>query len=272
MMYRSHVPAAPLDSVIENLWSLSDTPHHTRERILPSGTQELVINLCDDELRIYDPEHGERCRRLSGAIVSGAYRGSFVIDTLEHASVIGVHFRPGGAAPFLGVPAGALADAHVDLDALWGRRAGELRERLCEASPERRFEVLEQALVARLSRPPGRHAAVALALGHLERNAASVGELAARANLSHRRFIELFAAEIGMTPKLFGRVRRFQGALALARRATSADWAGLALACGYCDQSHMIREFVAFSGFSPADLHRHRDDRVKENHVALRVA
>ncbi len=273
MDYRSHIPGSPLDGFIDYLWCLSDAPTHAKERILPSGTLEMVINLHEDEFRIYDPAHEERCRRLSGAIVSGAYRRSFVIDTLEHASVVGVHFRPGGAAPFLGLPAGELADSHIELDTVWGRPAGELRERLCgAATPAHRFQLLEQALRTRLDRSPRRHGAVRGALAHLERSGARVGELAARAGLSHRRFIEVFGAEIGMTPKLFGRVRRFQRALSLARPAASADWAGLAHASGYCDQSHMIREFVEFSGFSPADLHRHRGDRVKENHVALRPA
>ncbi|HKE18413.1 MAG TPA: helix-turn-helix domain-containing protein [Kofleriaceae bacterium] len=273
MFFRSHSPAPPLDAFIENLWCVSDAPRHERERILPSGTLELVINLHEDELRIYDPAHGLRCRRLAGAIVSGAYRRPFVIDTLEHASVIGVHFRPGGASALLGVPSGALADAHVELEALWGRRAGELRERLCAAgTPAQRFQLLERALVARMGQPPGRHRSVLGALGVLERSGASIGELAERADLSHRRFIEVFAAEVGMTPKLFGRVKRFQRALAAARRSASADWARLAQASGYFDQSHMIRDFVEFSGLSPADLHRHRGDRVKENHVALDAA
>jgi AraC-like DNA-binding protein len=270
MFYRSTVPGPPLDSFIENLWCLNDAPRHARERILPSGTFELVINLHEDEFRIYDAADEERCRRLSGAIVSGAYRRSFVIDTLEHASVVGVHFRPGGAAPFLGVPAGDLADAHIDLDAVWGRRAGELRERLCAAAtPEQRFRVLERALRARLDPARRRHRAALAAVHHLERSGAGVGELVEGVGLSHRRFIDVFGAEIGMTPKLFGRVRRFQRALALARRTASADWAGMAHATGYCDQSHMIRDFLEFSGFSPADLHRHRGDHVKENHVAL---
>lgn len=170
MFYRSTIPGPPLDRFIENLWCLSDAPRHARERILPSGTLELVINLHEDEFRIYDA-HEERCRRLSGAIVSGAYRRFFVIDTLEHASVVGVHFRPGRAAPFLGVPAGGLADAHFDLDAVWGRRAGELREPLCAAAtPEQRFRILERALRARLDRARRRHGAALVAVDHLERS------------------------------------------------------------------------------------------------------
>jgi hypothetical protein len=93
---------------------------HSKERIIPSGTIELVINLRENEFRIYDPRHPMRCKRFSGAIVSGTYEGAFVIDVEQHALAIGVHFRPGGAFPFLGVSANELADMHIDLETLWG--------------------------------------------------------------------------------------------------------------------------------------------------------
>ena len=51
---------------------------------------------------------------------------------------MGVHFKPGGAFPFLGLPAGELADTHVDLEALWGSFANRLRERICEGRDRRR--------------------------------------------------------------------------------------------------------------------------------------
>jgi AraC-like DNA-binding protein len=222
-MYLSRHPAPPLSHFVDSLWSLSDAPPHRSERILPSGTLELVINLHEDEFRIYDPVQIDRCRRFSGAIVSGAYGASFIIDTREHASIIGVHFRPGGALPFLGAPPGALADTHVELEALWGRRAIELRERLCAATtPALRFRILEDALLAELRRRPFRHHdAIPAALDYLRQVRASVGNLALRVQLSHRRLIEVFAAEVGMTPKLFARVGRFQRAVALARRAAA---------------------------------------------------
>src|SRR5919204_4932768 len=160
MLYLVRAPVPPLSAFVANLWCLSDAPSHAKERIVPSGTLELVINLHDDEFRIYGAADSEPYRRFSGAIVSGAYGGFFGIDTREHASVIAVHFKPGGALPFLGVPPGALADDHVDLETLWGARARELRERLCAAvSTADRFRILEEELVARLSRPFKRHGA-----------------------------------------------------------------------------------------------------------------
>ena len=237
---------------------------------MPSGTLELVINLHEDEFRIYDPVHTDEYRRMSGAIVSGAYSGFFVIDTLQHASIIGVHFKPGGALPLLGISPGELADAHVDLETLWGRRARELRERLCAPStPEERFRILEEALIGRLSRPFEQHPAVLFALNRLARTDANISEVVKQVGLSHRHFDELFTGEVGMTPKMFSRIQRFQRVIALVGRMPSAPkWAEVALHFGYFDQSHMIRDFVGFSGFSPSEFWRQRNHEVKENHVA----
>ena len=277
LLLLSHQPAPPLAEFVSSLWTLSDSPQHPRERIVPSGTIELVIDLTSDEFRIYDPLGLDAPARFSGAIVSGAYSRCFVIDTRQHASIIGVHFKPGGAFPFLGVSAAELADSHVDLRALWGRSADELRERLCLASaPGDRFRILERALTAHLFRPLVYHPKVALALrafGRAEMGRGeiepSVGEIARCAGLSHRRFVEVFTTAVGMTPKLFSRVRRFQRAVALLRRAAHPSWPQLALACGYFDQSHFIRDFRVFSGLSPTDYVRQQSAGVKENHMPI---
>lgn len=165
------------------------------------------------------------------------------------------------------LPPGALAGRHVDLETLWGRCAHELRDKLCSApTAERRFQILENALSARLSRPFRRHAAVQVALDELGRGTA-VGEIVARVGLSHRRFVEVFSAEVGLTPKSFGRIQRFRRASALTRGQTSPAWSRIAASCGYFDQSHLIRDFMAFTGFSPAAYLRHALSLVKEDHL-----
>ena len=268
MLYRSYSPGPPLSEFIKRFWLCSDAPPHARERILPSGTIELVINLRDDEIRIYDPSNPDLCTRYSGAILSGTYSRFFVIDPLQHASILGVHFRPGGAFPFLGAPAGELADTHVDLETLWGPAAVELRERLCiAATPRERFSLMEEALLSRLRRSPEPHGAVPVALGAFEPAGVRVRDVAGLVGLSQRRFIQVFAAEVGLTPKLYCRVRRFQRARALVGQAASPDWARVAVDCGYFDQSHLIRDFLAFSGLSPVDYFHQQSERVLPNHV-----
>ena len=270
MLFLAHQPVPALARFVEHLWCLNDAPAHQLERVLPAGTLELVINLDQDEFRIHDRDRPERYQRFAGAIVSGAYSRYFVIDTREHASIVGVHFKPGGALPFFGVPPGALADSHVELEQLWGVGARELRERLCEVSShQRRFQLLERALLARLTenRAP-RPAACAgrewLGAGR------RVTEVASALGLSRRRLITVFTEDIGLTPKVFARITRFQRALARAQAPDAIDWSRVALQTGYFDQSHMIRDFVDFAGLTPTALRVHgAATHVKADHVAI---
>ena len=229
------------------------SPGHEKERALPDGSVELVINLREDETRLYDADDPSRVRRYGGAVVCGPHSRYFVIDTAEQVSAIGVHFRPGGAFPFLGMPADELADQHVSLEALWGRAARELRERVLEAAtPEEKLDVLEETLGARLA-SAARHPAVAFALSRFRANphAMAIARVEGEIGLSPRRFIEVFRREVGLTPKLFCRVRRFQRVLARINRQEPIAWADVAVSCGYYDQAHFIHDFKAFSGISP---------------------
>ncbi len=156
MIYHSYAPSPPLAEFVERVWLCLDAPAHRQVRILPSGTSELVINLCEDEVRVYDALQSDGCTRYSGVVVSGAYRGCLMIDPMQHSSIMGVHFKPAGAFPFLGAPADELADMHLDLETLWGTSAAELRERLRAASTVgQQFSLLENArsLAAAMSAP-----------------------------------------------------------------------------------------------------------------------
>lgn len=253
LRYAARPPAPPLANFVEYVWASQGAPAHAKERIVPTGTLELAVSVVDHGARIDDSVGREW--GFSGAVVSGAYRRPFTFDTREDSSVVGVHFKPGRAGMILGLPPGELTDRHVDLDALWGRRARELRERLCAATTtEQRFAILEAELVSRLDRRRV-HPAVAYALDALARPEARVGDIAKGAGLSQRRLIELFTAAVGITPKRFGRIRRFQRATALARSA-AIDWTRVAHDCGYYDQAHLIRDFRELAEVTPSDLIR----------------
>jgi len=262
-IFNFYKPKPPLSKFVDNFWLYEGHEGERKtERILPTGTLELVINLRQNELRFYDAECHENCSGFSGAIVSGAHGRGFAPDTAEEVFVIGVHFKPGGAFPFLGLPAGDLADTHVDLETLWGPSAGRLRERLCEArTSAERFQLLQEALLSRLCHGVEPHYAVSAALEMFVKNQAGprVREAAKYLGLSQRRFIQVFKAEVGMTPKLFSRIQRFQQSRTFIQQNPSPNWASLALDLGYFDQSHFIREFLEFSGLSPTDyINRHK--------------
>jgi AraC-like DNA-binding protein len=247
-------PGPPLARFIAYFWALQDVPVGATARLIPSGTLDLVFNLHDDVMRIDDP-YSAVSRHYSGAVAAGAYGRYIVSQNHTRASVIGVHFRPGGALAFMGVPPGELADRHVELEILWGRSATELRERLCAATRStERFAVLESALRSRLPDDVPGHRVVPFALEQLARPGCTVSGVAASVELSRRRFVQVFTSEVGMAPKQLSRVLRFQRVNELAKRSEAPDWGQLAVACGYFDQSHLINEVREFAGTTPVGL------------------
>lgn len=113
-----HRPAPALAPFVAHLWHFEDPGgalQHARERVLPSGTMQLLINLDADELRSY---HGpaQTLRRTRGATLGGPCTTHFAIDTAEQRQILGVSFHPGGARPFFAAPAEALRETDVEVD------------------------------------------------------------------------------------------------------------------------------------------------------------
>jgi len=263
------VPAPPLDAFVASIWYYENPPvPNALERVLPNGAASLIVNLKEDQTRVYRPGLGYRCETASGAIFCGLSSRYCLIDKAEQECVLGVSFRPGGSLPFFRVPPRETLDVHVSLEALWGRRgAARLRERLLEAPvAEAKLDAMECAL-AEAWRPAGLHPAVEFALGTFDRRPGetSIAEVTARIGLSAKRFIERFKREVGMAPKRYNRILRFQRALAHAEKGISVDWTRIAVDCGYFDQAHFIHDFRSFSGITPTAYQAARTEF--RNHV-----
>jgi methylphosphotriester-DNA--protein-cysteine methyltransferase len=94
----------------------------------------------------------------------------------------------------------------------------------------------------------------------------SVSSIVDDVGMSQRRFIEIFRGEVGVTPKAFARLRRFQHVLGFVEHLTEVDWTDVALRYGYFDQAHFIHDFREFSGVSPSVYLKYRASR---NHIAV---
>jgi AraC-like DNA-binding protein len=257
MLIYHYKPGPPLDRFVDVIWvSESGPTPHPRERLLPDGSVELVFSLQEEAFPIYSREGLDRCEVFRWNVVCGPHSQSFAIGTATKVSVAGVHFKPGGAHPFLKLPAGELHNTHVGLDALWGDAATALvREKLLEATtPATRARVIERALLDAACGVPERHPAVAFALNEFRGvpEGQKIADVTEQIGLSSRRFIEVFRNEVGLAPKLFCRVRRFQKVVRMISAGQPVDWAEVALKCGYFDQAHFIHDFRAFSGINPS--------------------
>lgn len=254
-IYR-HSPAPPLNQFVELFWHYVDLiPDHDREHVLPDGTFELIFNLQETPRKLFRRPNSDRHDAFKHGWISGAQSKFLIIDALPHSTMIGVHFKPGGAAAFLGMPANELAGRVVDLDTIWGNTIWMWRDRLLSSkTPAQKFAVLERLLLQRLAATrDSRKSAVAWALDRYlaDPTVDTIASVSGRLGLSHKHFIDLFRGETGLTPKLFCRIRRFQQALAEIHAHSAVDWPEVAYSCGYFDQSHFVHDFSEFSGLKP---------------------
>jgi AraC-like DNA-binding protein len=260
----------PLDRFIERLWYWEgDAPGYAKDAITASCNLSILISLNADELGWYNGEGYAQKNRLKGIALCGAQAGHFAIDAFQ-PKIMGVQFRAGGGYPFLGPAAHEFNNIHVSLEDIWGRDAERLQQRLVQApTPDDKFDILLAELLRIAPREFALDPAVAFALQYFERcpHRVSVGATARAAEISQKKFIRLFADQVGLTPKLYLRVARFQRVLERITHAEHVDWWDVVERHGYYDQSHFIRDFGDFTGFTPTEWLKLRGPYV--HHIPL---
>ncbi len=254
MLYIEHTPAPPLSRFVHLLWyAQAPAVTHSRERVLPTGRVQIVINLARDFL--LDCPEGRDDLRMPPALVVGARSVYEIIHSSDLADLIGIVFTPGGFAPFASDAVDLFTNCSVALDALWGNSTTSLRDRLRESTtPRARLQCLEAYLARHLTaralprafvRP---EVAFALRQFNSAPSIVTVRETAGSIGWSERRFSQVFRQAVGLSPKTWCRVQRFQRAVHQLHAGIDLPWAQLALDCGYYDQSHFANDFRAFSG------------------------
>jgi AraC-like DNA-binding protein len=249
---------------------------HSRERILPTGNTQIILNLAREYL--LDCPAGEPERRSSPSAIIGARSVYEIVSTSDMADLIGIVFEPAGLPPFVSDAADLFSNRSVDLEDVWGIRTRSLRDRLREIQdPDGRLSCLEAFLTGafreKLFEPrPIRHCAVDYALRRFAHAPAisTVSDVARSTGWSERRFSQVFREEVGLTPKVWCRIRRFQSAVRQLHAGVDVPWAELALNCGYYDQSHFANEFRAFSGVDVTTYSARRT--LWTNHIAAEPA
>ena len=187
------------------------------------------------------------------SFVAGLYDAPVTVTDDGHQSCLQANLTPLGARMLLGLPMGELAGQTVALDDVLG--GADLGERLAELPDwPARFAAFDKFLLARLREAAAPRPDVAYAWARLEdsHGRVAIGALCRELGCSGRHLSARFGEEVGMAPKAFSRVLRFERAAALLAEGVGA--AEVSATCGFADQPHLNREFRALAGRSPAGL------------------
>jgi len=257
MPRRIHKPAFPLSQYVEFMWRREEAvTESSRRRVCPDGAMALVMNLRRPTASFFVDG---KTQNIPVPLLAGPWSRPFEIDPSQAEAAIGVVFRPGAARMFFPVPAHELHNADIALRDVHGEEADRLLNEVCSAAGEReQLLEVERYLRRKLRGARPVHRAVRYAVEQLSREGGvrRIGEIQGDTGLSHTRFIQLFRENVGLTPKLFCRVRRFRALLSRIGKGLPVNWAGLAADCGYFDQAHLIHDFRGFAGITPAEYSR----------------
>jgi AraC-like DNA-binding protein len=193
-----------------------------------------------------------------GETVVGPMSGVGRTDRLDFSETVGAYFRPGCASRFFGIPLSDLADTSVAAGDIWGTRAVPSATTLAGLTEAARIDRVESFLVARLRHRQRRSGCLDVEglAAHVHRRAGrvTVDVMARVAGVSRQHLCREFRGRIGVGPKLYSRLARFQSVLAHASTRARVDWARVAVDMGFADQSHLIAECRQFSGLTPQTL------------------
>jgi AraC-like DNA-binding protein len=247
-------PTPDLAHAVEHLWSVEAATRDFEEKVLPRRTVELMINLADSREPHEMLNGGGRPRHYQRAWVSGLQTSCLHLRSRTAPRLIAASLKPAYAGLFVDAQSQEMTGHVIEWDAPW---LNALRERLLNTPglPER-FALLEGALRQRLAAAQRCDAAVAWAADQLVATAGElrVSGLSGQIGLSRKQFIARFRRQVGLPPKLFARVLRFDRAINTVSELPQVVWTDLAYRCGYYDQAHFNRDFREFAGCTPSEF------------------
>jgi AraC-like DNA-binding protein len=255
MIYELKSPSPALEPYVDCFWLLSAPKGDVDaepEIVLPDGKTELIVHFGDDFFK-HDSTSNQFVRQAR-VLMSGQLTERILLKPSGEIGVVSVRFKSAGAARFFNIGYDSYVNQVFDFYTVESDVANVIHAKVSAAtSVDSRIKVLEDMLTERLSVDSGEDVFVRQACNYLVQSEGqyTITDLAKLIGFSERQLERKFKHQVGLSPKRLARILRFQKFLQIAQTTKTLTLTDAALACGYYDQSHFIKDFTAFSGVSP---------------------
>lgn len=260
---------------IENGKPDADNREQDSLTVFPTPQGQMVFSY--GESPTFEKWLGEKTTHSPDFAIGGYMTKSVEYTNTGDLGAIMVGFKPWGVQAFLDFELKSVTNANSDMHLHFGSAISFVEEMLCEAEGiQERIRIIETFLAGRMRRPCLDEAMInAVGLIAQSKGTLTVEQLAKECYMSRRTLLRRFEAAIGISPKPFARIVRFQNLFkSIENQAAELEWSQVAFEAGFSDQAHFINDFRAFSGMSPArfleDAQRTKlglgfDEQIKED-------
>ncbi|NND34648.1 MAG: helix-turn-helix transcriptional regulator [Saprospiraceae bacterium] len=251
--YQVYRPGPLVDVFIDHFLIAKGYPTFIEEQLFTNNEIELFFNLGD---RNDGQLHSDQPNLSFSSTVISGLRSSFMrIYPRNLFYIAGMRFTLFGFYHIWQIPASELSERNFQADDVLGKEINELREKLSECAGNKKFALMNDWILKKVDSNLQTARAWNKVDFFLQRPNSLIKEsLPSLLGYSHKHSVHLITKMCGLSPKLVHRIYRIRSMLSQSQIHNESSWADIAYDFGFSDQSHLIREFKLFTGFTPSQL------------------
>jgi len=258
--FKSYTPPAALKSLIREIqiYHVNQREEDSPGRFITclANTEQNLYFYINDPVKIVPAEGVEVL--IPRSVVTGPKFKPVGLLFGEDHLMIKVAFHPTGTYRLLGIDMQHTINKGIDAVTLWGQDVNDLMIELQALATQNVYDAMAGKVISFVEqrfdascRPEEPIDEVAITMLNHSNNY-SLEEWTSRACLSLRQFERNFLTRVGIPPKLFLRIVRFENAMRVKNEYSTKSWSEIAIECGYTDSSHLLKEFKEFAEFPPS--------------------
>ncbi|WP_378172549.1 DUF6597 domain-containing transcriptional factor [Aquimarina sp. SS2-1] len=272
MIFETHQLSSPISDYIESIFHLKNfNPDHSIERVVPTGHVFVIFELDGMSRNTFDNTTLKPIKTFSKSWISGIHKNYISISAHQDSEMFVIQFKPFGTYPFFHFPAKDLNEKILSTEEVFGEELLLLRDTLLKLETSRdKFIAAEKWLTHKYdpAKIPSIDLLSVVKKIH-QQSTFSFNSIIESYPYTQKHLIDQFKKYIGVTPKYYHRIVRFNEILQQIQQKEQISWSQVAYQCGYADQSHFIKEFSHFSGFNPEEFIKQEFNRDEPNFFPL---
>lgn len=257
MIFEIHKPNQKIEKYIESIFYYKDfIPDHSIERVVPTGHIFVIFEFDNFTRHTYDGSTLKPNGNFNKVWISGLHQNYLSISAHKNSEMMVIQFKHLGAYPFIHKQLDQLTEKVLQAEQIFGNDIIELRNSILQVTSVReKFDKVENWLLKRFDANYIPSKEIEEIMSVLKQSSSKgIAELQKNYPKTHKQLISDFKKYVGISPKYFHRILRFNDILLQINQKKHISWSSISYEFGYSDQSHFIKDFKHFSGFNPEEF------------------